>query len=319
MKKTCTILFLFLSFALQAQLRIVSYNVENLFDTRHDSLKLDEDYTPEGKYHWTISRYNRKLENLSRVLVNISRWDNSAVIGLCEVENEQCLKDLLNIGGLKKFGYKYIHQESSDQRGIDCTLLYDPQQFNLLNYRFIHVPMPENDRPTRDIVYACGIIKFNVQGRTLADTLHIMMCHLPSQLGGTTQTAHKRVIAHNVLQNTIDSIKNITHEARIIIMGDMNSQPTDNLNGMQNLMLPMEEKSKGNAGTHKWQGSWSYLDQFYISHSLHDRATAYVFSEDWIMEKDERYGGYMPMRCYQYTTWKPGYSDHLPIYIDIKE
>ena len=305
-----------------AQTRIISYNVENLFDTKHDSLKLDEDFTPEGKYHWSQSRYNRKIENLSRVIVSVSGWNNAALVGLCEVENEQCLTDLLNIGGLKRLGYKYIHQESPDQRGIDCALLYDPKQFQLLNNRFIQVVLPEGERPTRDIIYASGIVKSSNSGnsrrRTLRqDTLHIMMCHLPSQLGGTEQTAFKRAIAHRVLQRAVDSILSIQPKAKIVIMGDMNSAPTEQLRGMHNLMVPMEKQLRGEAGTHKWQGIWSCLDQFYVSESVYGHADAHIYDEEWIMERDTKFGGEKPMRCYNYITWQPGYSDHLPIYLEI--
>ncbi len=322
MRKLGIIVGLFLCCTLQAQMRIISYNVENLFDTTHDSLKLDEDFTPEGKYKWSKSRYYRKIENISRVIVSICGWQNAAIVGLCEVENEQCLTDMVKTGGLGRLGYNYIHQESPDERGIDCALLYDPKQFKLLNSRFIPVILPEGERPTRDIVYASGEIKHKNSGyssRTIPpDTLHIMMCHLPSQSGGTEQTAFKRHIAYRVLQQTVDSILSVQPQAKIVIMGDMNSTPTDRLRGMHNLMMPLEKTSKGGAGTHKWQGIWSYLDQFYVSESLYGRSNAQVYAESWVMERDNKYGGEQPMRCYKYLTWQPGYSDHLPIYLDIR-
>ena len=53
MRKSLLFIFLLASLSMQAQLRIISYNVENLFDTKHDSLKLDEDFTHDGRYHWT--------------------------------------------------------------------------------------------------------------------------------------------------------------------------------------------------------------------------------------------------------------------------
>ena len=35
--------------------RVVSYNVENLFDTRHDSLKDDREFLPQSTRHWNYS------------------------------------------------------------------------------------------------------------------------------------------------------------------------------------------------------------------------------------------------------------------------
>ncbi len=306
-------------FMSQAQMRFVSYNVENLFDTKHDSLKLDEDFTPEGKLKWTQTRYNRKLENLSRVFAKIGGIEMPAVIGLCEVENENCIKDLLKTNSLRRVDYQYIHRESPDQRGIDCAILYDLKQFTLLASGFIPVPMPVDERPTRDIVYVKGEIQLRSAKthRIYNDTIHILMCHLPSQLGGAEQTAFKRAIAHRVLQHTVDSISNTHFFPRIIIMGDMNSKPTDHLRGMHNLMLPMEEEMKGKAGTHKWKEKWSYLDQIYVSDALYHHVKAHVYNEYWLLEDDRQFGGEQPMRCYNFNNWQPGYSDHLPIYLEL--
>lgn len=325
MRKTFLIviafLFAFATEQMQAQFRIISYNVENLFDTEHDSLNLDYDFLPDGKYRWSRNRYQRKIENISRVIANINGWGTAAVVGLCEVENSRCLNDLLQAGGLKKYGYKYLHKESPDQRGIDCALLYDPKQFHLLDSSFIAVPLPADERPTRDIVYVCGEVRLNKTEKATSrqkqqrDTLHVLMCHLPSQTGGTAETAHKRAIAHRVLQSTIDSIYHKQPFAKIVIMGDMNAAPTDHLKGMHNLMIPMEKHGEG---THKWQGVWSCLDQFFVSHSLAERAKAHIFNEYWLLEEDRQYGGDEPLRSYKYLTWQPsGCSDHLPIYLDL--
>ena len=49
-----------------ARLTVVELNVENLFDTHHDSLKRDEDFLPEGRYRWTPSRTSRVGRKRSR-------------------------------------------------------------------------------------------------------------------------------------------------------------------------------------------------------------------------------------------------------------
>lgn len=332
MKRFISLFLLLCAIVSQAQVRIVSYNVENFFDTKHDADKQDEDYTPNGKYRWNLTRYNRKIENISRVIVNIGEWNTAAIVGLCEVENEQCLTDLVNYSSLKRKGYQYVHYESPDQRGIDCALLYDPQQFTVVRSDHFAVKMPASDRPTRDILYVCGVVQYkpNYQSKSQTDTLHIMMCHLPSQLGGTEQTAHKRDIAHRVLQHKVDSILENNPVAKIVIMGDMNAKPTDTLAGMHNLMVDMEKEFNGRAGTHKYKGVWSCLDQFYVSNILYKGSSyassgkqrpisvkANIYSESWIMEPDYEYGGEQPMRCFKYTNYQAGYSDHLPIYLDI--
>lgn len=45
--------------------RIVSYNVENLFDSRHDTLKNDYEFLPDATRHWNYSKYRKKLDNIA--------------------------------------------------------------------------------------------------------------------------------------------------------------------------------------------------------------------------------------------------------------
>ena len=305
------LLFITIGLSAQESIRIISYNVENLFDTKHDTLKNDNDFLPDGKYHWTYERYKTKLVNLARVISNIGQDQTPIIVGLCEVENQKCLRDLLIYGGLRKYGYQFIHEESPDQRGIDCALLYNGKMFRMLDAELIAVPMPPSERPTRDLVYSKGLI-----GPNDNDTLHVFMCHFPSQLGGTEATAHKREAARKILQQAIDKILRHNPQADILVMGDMNASPADYLTGMHNLMLNMEKQGKG---THKWEGKWSCLDQFFVSDHLLNRATPHIYDADWIQETDEKFTGTEPKRTYKGGfQYQDGYSDHLPIYIDIK-
>ena len=69
--------------------RLVWWNVENLFDCRHDTLKDDKGFLPDGEYRWTRSRYWRKLDDLSRTIAAIAGDDAwPMIVGLCEVEND---------------------------------------------------------------------------------------------------------------------------------------------------------------------------------------------------------------------------------------
>ncbi len=286
----------------QNNYRIVSYNVENLFDTQHDSLKNDSSFLSDGLYHWTPYRYQTKLDRISQVITNISGWESVPIVGLCEVENDKCLRDLCY--KLRRFCYKYIHYESEDERGVDVALLYDTTKVKVLTSNALKVPL--KDDKTRDILYVNALIN-NL------DTLHTFLCHLPSKLGGSVSTEHKRKIAKQVLQNKIDSIFSIQKEAKIVVMGDMNSEVRDDLNGMYNLMGEFE---KDNKGTHKYHGIWSCLDQFYVSSSLNNTATVHIFSPSWLLEEDMKYLNYKPRRTYVGYRYHDGYSDHLPIILN---
>ena len=288
----------------QDSLTIVSYNVENLFDCEHDTLKNDSSFLPHGLHHWNYHHYQTKLNRIAQVLVNISGWESAALVGLCEVENKRCLRDLCY--RLRRFHYQYVHYESDDERGIDVALLYDSTKVKILNSKTLCVPL-END-VTRDILY----VKALIDGK---DTLHAMVCHLPSQLGGSATTSKKRQIAKQVIQNEINTILYVQPKANVVVMGDMNSEAIDDLLGMNNLMIDLEKEG---IGTHKYQGMWSCLDQFYVSSALKNTTRASVFSPEWLLEEDMKYLDYQPKRTYVGYRYHDGYSDHLPVVLKIK-
>lgn len=285
-------------------LTIISYNVENLFDCQHDTLKNDSSFLPDGDHHWSYYRYQKKLDHIAQVIVNISGWESAALVGLCEVENKHCLRDLCY--KLKRFHYKYVHFESADERGIDVALLYDSTKVNVLNSMPLHVPLGEDQ--ARDILYVNALV--NKQ-----DTMHVMVCHLPSMLGGSATTDWKRAAAKRVIQHNVDSILTKDTAAYVVVMGDMNSVPKDDLRGMSNMMIGLDKKGDG---THKYRGIWSCLDQFYISNSLLPIVEVDIFSPDWLLEVDEKYLDYRPKRTYIGYRYYDGYSDHLPIVLKIK-
>ena len=176
----------------------------------------------------------------------------------------------------------------------------------ILNSKTLCVPL-END-VTRDILY----VKALIEGK---DTLHAMVCHLPSQLGGSATTSKKRQIAKQVIQNEINTILHVQPKANVVVMGDMNSEAIDDLQGMNNLMIDLEKEG---IGTHKYQGMWSCLDQFYVSSALKNTTRASVFSPEWLLEEDTKYLDYQPKRTYVGYRYHDGYSDHLPVVLKIK-
>lgn len=304
------------SISLYAQpLQIVSYNVENFFYPDRDTIKIptdndttiitknDSDWTPTGNHRWSFTRYNNKAENIARVITNIGQWNGVDIIGLCEVENAKCLRKLCYL--MRREQYDYVHYESPDTRGIDVALLYKKERIDTIRTQAIKVHI---DDPTRDILYVCAQVDKQ-------DTLHLFVCHLPSQLGGKAESEYKRIAAKKVLQNAVDSIVINQPHAKIVVMGDMNNEPTQDLNGLKNKMISFQQNGKG---THKWQGKWSCLDQFYISESIDSVATISIYDTEWIMETDDKYLGLKPKRTFIGFRYNNGYSDHLPIVMHIK-
>ena len=120
---------------------VAFYNFENLFDTINDPDTFDEEYTPaEG---WTSKNYKKKLDNLSRVLIELgtseTQKNSPVIIGACEIENRRVLEDLVKHPTLIDKGYKVVHFDSPDKRGIDVGFLYQKAHFKPTSY--INVPL----------------------------------------------------------------------------------------------------------------------------------------------------------------------------------
>ena len=305
-------------------LRIVSYNVENLFHPKHDSVMIDSmwvekddwEWTTEGERRWSYTRYYRKVENIARVLTNIGEWDGIDIAGLQEVENALCVKRLCRT--LRSGEYDFVHYESPDPRGIDVALIYKKARIDTLRTKNLTPTLStrEGELITRDILYVCAQVDKK-------DTLHLFVCHLPSQRGGAAETEWKRTAVKKVLQGAVDSVLAIEPQAKIVIMGDFNGKPKEDLRGLRNRMIV--ERQNGTEpveshGTHKYHGRWSCLDQFYTSPALDSLSTVRIYDAEWVQEPDEKYLGLRPKRTFNgFHYQQDGFSDHLPIVLMINE
>lgn len=296
-------------------MRIVSYNVENLFDTKDDPQKNDDDFLPDGAQHWSFYRYKNKLSQIAQVISAIGEWEAPALVGLVEVETDSCLYELTRWHLKRRFyPYKYVLKEGPDERGIDPGLLYDSTRLQLIHKESIRVILSNYEQHTRDILY-CRFATL-MKAEATEDTLHVFVCHFPSQRGGAAETDDKRNAARETLKTYTDSIIGADPEALIIAMGDFNSQPENNLPPLINLMTAFNGTE---TGTHKYQGRWTCLDQFYVSEAMQNRLSQpMIFAPEWLLEEDTKYMGMKPKRTYLGPRYLGGYSDHLPIYIDFR-
>ena len=289
---------------------IINYNVENLFHPKHDSVLVDsvwvekDDYewTPEGERRWSYARYHNKVDNIARVLTNIGEWKGVDIVGLEEVENAWCMSRLCRT--MRAGEYDFVHYESPDERGIDVALIYRKSRIDTLRTRTMRVDLGKET--TRDILYVCVQVDKK-------DTLHLFVCHLPSQRGGKAETEWKRIRAKQVLQGGVDSVLAVDKRAKIIVMGDMNSAPKQDIPPLTNRMIHIK------GGTHKYQGQWTCLDQFYTSPGLDSVSEVRVYDAEWIQETDEKHMGLKPKRTYNGYKYQNGYSDHLPIILECRK
>ncbi|MEG1564175.1 MAG: endonuclease [Bacteroides sp.] len=312
----------------------MSWNVENLFDTRHDSLKNDGEFLPNAIRHWSYGRYRKKLDNLARVITAVGGWAPPALVALCEVENDSVLRDLTRYSALKEHRYRYVMTDSPDQRGIDVALLYQRHCFKLLSHRSVRIPASKAfNHPTRDLLHVCGKL-------LSGDTLDILVCHFPSRSGGVKESEPYRIFVAGIVRAQSDSLIAARLHPQLLLLGDFNDYPQNTaiartlgavappdhpLPGKLYHLLARQARQR-DFGSYKYQGEWGLLDHLIVSGTLLDasapfftsEANAHVFSLPFLLTDDEKYGGKQPLRTYYGMKYQEGYSDHLPVYVDFQ-
>jgi len=310
--------------------KIISYNVENLFDTVASNKYRDKDFSPTGKFEWNTQRYKTKLENLSKVVDAACENTPLLFLGVCEVENKKVVKHWLKNPLMAKHHLNAIHFNSMDPRGISVALLYNKKLFKPKVKEAIH---PRFDFDTsykaRNILY--------VKGYFGKEEIHVFINHWSTRKGGAEKSDSRRVETAKLLRKKIDEIQASNTNAKIIVMGDFNDPPfaksiSDVLNAKQS-ELTLKENSlfnlMGEAAlrgkyTFDFSGEQDLLDQIIVSENFVnnncnlciDKKRGYVFQPKWLMYKSSKFGP-MPFRTYEGYKYLGGFSDHLPVYCDL--
>ena len=306
------------------------YNLENLFDTIDDPITDDVEFTPNGPSKWDSKKYTSKLEHMATVIAQIGDEivkGGPVIVGVSEIENRQVVVDLTNTPPLKGMGYEVAHFDSPDKRGVDVALIYQTKSFKLLDSKPhpLHIAgMP--DFFTRDILEVKGLLD--------GDPITVLVNHWPSRSRGEKESAPLRNAAADLCRSIADSILKINPSAKIVIMGDLNDDPTDEsltkhlkiVTKPENaktgdLFDPMWQMFKDGAGSLAYQDSWNLFDQIIVSDGLLKNENsgyrfyrARIFNKKFIFEKEGQYKGY-PFRTFAGGVYQNGYSDHCPVYI----
>lgn len=302
---------------------VMSYNIENLFDTIDDPNKADEDFTPTGKMQWNTAKYYEHLNHTVDAITN-KGTNFPAIVGLIEVENGIVLNDLVNTSYFKGKGYQVVWYEGPDERGIDVALIYDSKRVAIVGSRPIPVVLESvSDPNTRDIL--------KVSVKVGIEDYHLFVNHWPSRRGGQDESEMHRIKAASILRKEVDQIFTVNPKANIICMGDFNDFPSNKSvhdvlqagvsnehSVLFNMMSDFESLKKG---THFYKGEWSPLDQFMVSYGMFDSkcisANSFeVVSYDFLYYTDKN-SVKSPARVYVGDSYKGGYSDHLPILLHV--
>lgn len=300
------------------------YNVENLFDTVNSDDTNDEEFTPDGGYHWNEMKYENKLKNISTVLNQLGGKycpQGPAVVGLAEVENRKVLEDLVAYGNFADKNYQIVHEESPDYRGIDVALIYNPAIFTLESHKTYPFELDEDMKyKTRDQLLVTGHIS--------GEKVHVIVNHWPSRRAKSI----RREQAAAVTRAIVDSLLYDDASAKIFVMGDFNDDPTNN--SIKKVLKGKRKKSEvqndemynpywdfyaQGIGTLGYKGSWSLFDQILMSKGLIDADKkklfywkSEIFNKDFLINQEGQFKGY-PKRTHSKGIYLNGYSDHLPV------
>ncbi len=334
------------------KVKVMAYNVENLFDTVHDKNKDDWAYLPLSQkksdpavkaacakisnpfykrecmeLDWSPKTLQTKITNIASMITSSFEGQGPDIIIFSEVENFAALQELQR-SGLRNKGYKEIVLiEGPDSRGIDNAIL---SKIPLVATQSHFVELPERDgkpaHPTRDILEAT----FQVGSKKLT----VFANHWPSQ-GNPTEN---RLAAAKTLAKAA-----LAADARgeaVLAMGDFNCLKPE-LDGPigdvlnKNFVDGVEERLANDnvktqvPGTHWYKGHWSFLDRVYVlKNSFSERGmkldwmTLDVHAPDFALRVNEyrRRDGtiektYVPYRFD--TKQTAGYSDHLPLTLTV--
>ncbi|WP_300798046.1 endonuclease/exonuclease/phosphatase family protein [uncultured Alistipes sp.] len=322
----------------QKPYKVVFYNFENLFDTIRNPEIYDEEFTPEGPKKWNSTKYNKKLNNLSRVLFDVAAMDKDypVVIGCSEIENRNVMEDVASTPKLAPAQYRIVHYDSPDARGVDVGFFYRSDVFKLEGSA--PIPFTMEDMPdfrTRDIVTMWGTIE--------GEPFYFMVAHWPSRLGGKEASSPKRERAAEIMRHAADSVLAINPATKVVMMGDFNDDATDKsivevLGARDEIKElrpgdyynPYIKVLKAGIGTLAYRDQWNLFDNIVVSENLATGSTGElklqrvakskfyggVFRAPYLFQKEGQFKGY-PLRTFVGNNFQGGFSDHFPVFIYI--
>ena len=302
---------------------VVFWNVENYYSPFTDSLRHDPAFTPQGVNHWTWPRFTAKRDAIAKTLISINSDELPVLIGLCEVENRFVLEQLVRQTPLAPTGYRVLHHDGPDERGIDVALLYRPDRFRILLFRFLQVRLPDTTQHTREILYAKGVLD-------RLDTMHLFVNHWPSKRGGAKASLSRRMAAAMRLRASTDSILVRHPAANILIMGDFNDTPLSKAMQALSSGLPLHNLSihlaRQKQGSIRYRGRWELIDQIIVSENLFSAESPIftsalhfrIYTAPFLIIREDKFLGAKPFRTYLGPRYQGGISDHLPVILRIE-
>ena len=304
-----------ISAAQNDRLVVMFWNVENFFDYMDQGTgESDTEWSSRGVKIWTKKKFYNKCENIAKSLLWIGdRYGRMPdVIGLSEVENRGVLWKLLNETLLRKCGYRIVHFNSGDRRGIDVALLYRDTVFDQVSVS-VTTPVYESVKfATRDILQVCLV-------DTMGQKINLIVNHHPSKFGGVGVSEGRRDAAMKALRHVCDSLVTVDVNIPIVAMGDFNDTPDgEQFNCLDGVLINKSDSLyMAGKGTIRYKGKWELIDMFMVSEDIAPMCKMEILEVPFLMIYDKKYPGLKPLRTYSGPRYIGGVSDHCPIVLSI--
>lgn len=256
MKKKVLVIILFsilINLFLNAKsLKILWWNVRNLFDTIDEPLKDDTILTS--------SEYFTKVKIISEKLKAI----NADLVGLTEIENIAILSDIA-----KNSNYQFYYLiEGNDPRGIDVCLL-SKWEVEYISHKDLLTPYKENKRYKFSRDCPEGSFYFN------ENKIYVLLNHLKSKIGDKEKSLEKqKAQVKGILDIVLSIYQKNKIPPNIIIIGDFNcerySEPLNILekSGLKIINYLFNEKK---VFTYKKNNFTTTLDYFILNDILFNK------------------------------------------------
>jgi endonuclease/exonuclease/phosphatase family metal-dependent hydrolase len=315
---------------------VAFWNVENLFDVdgSPDRPEWLQRALARELAGWNAEVLALKIEQLARIIRQMNGGAGPDVLGVCEVENEHVLRQLIEALALTTRDYDVAHADTSDERGIDVAFLFDRRKFEKRE-QFSQVILKRN--ATRDLFQVT--LGIEASGRELI----LIGNHWPARSAGVYESEPYRILAAETLSYWHERIMAIKGaNMPVLAMGDFNDEPFSRslteyaLSSIQaakvlnarsprffNLMWPLHGQR---LGTHYFDNFANLLDQFLVSRPLLERAAP--LRVDVASARIEAFpemvgrGDYPAPRRFGRPSsgFDPtGFSDHYPIAVMLHE
>lgn len=299
------------------EIKIMTYNVQNLFDVEHDAGKTDEEFLPKNHpakiaacnalktpaqtkeclaKDWTQDRVELKLVRIRQAISLQGSLPD--LLAVQEIENASVAKQLAAALGYAKF----VITNSPDQRGIDVALFFNEDKLTFVGSKETVILYEQGSplhKPTRNILTARFLIPGTPKGKE--EYLGVYVNHWPSQMA----PSESRYMAGLKLRELIQADLDLYGRGRyhVVATGDFNTGAFDVPHAHLNTILdpnwkdkmrsihdildhsPLPTAAKARAGMppgtifYPPSLTWDRFDQFFVSASLTDTKGAEVVSD----------------------------------------